>query len=407
MNLPKDVKSLRQKFEDLYKQKLSIEKDASQRAIPYYADLNANKYSVLTDRDQGEVKDPDPYNKTVAAFIDRSELGEVFRFQDGGVKKESIPLLDDLAVYIHQLRKPVMDWRVENGSTAKSQLFKLVNNYVADIYWESVTGISEPLVPKSVLDKFNQKNRQIKKSEIYSHRNLLVAHLKEFNSGEHKDRMANAYSHMIKVAVKEGMSSSEEYYVDNFISQHKRFTPNIQMFHVKGIIPDVKIGRYKSLFILPEWECIVDSTLESAEKSLGELMKKQLTPYNTLSVLRQIQKIRKDVELDALSIEVKKVRRERLLIASQLKSQHKTRTSFKLSAAVFMSHGDNRVAEAFNPFRIPFAADEIETSPGEASTVFGQDEDGVYRYRATPENDKLDNGKVKRIALVYTAWLNS
>jgi len=219
--------------------------------------------------------------------------------------------------------------------------------------------------------------------------------------------MANAYCHMIKVAVERGIQLNEDFYKMHFIAQHKRFTPNMQMFHVKGIIPDVKIGKYKSLFILPEWECIVDSTLDRAEKALAEVMKTSLDYSTVLSTLRKIERIRKDVELDALSIEVKKIRRERLLIASQLKAKHKLKSSFKLSAAVWASYSDTRVAEAFNPFRIPFANDVLETSPGECSALIEQSEEGIYRYVPTEQSDKLDDGAVKRIAITFTAWMNS
>jgi hypothetical protein len=405
--LPKDVRSLRQKFEDLYKEKLSIEKDAVQKAIPYYADLKANKFSVLTDKDQDELIDSDPYNKAVANFIDRTEQGEVFRFTDKDVKKESSPILDELSTYIHQLSHSTFEWRVENGETSRASTFKLVNNYVADVFWGRAINITDPLVPKKVVDLFNRKNYQPKKSEIITHRQILSDHLRTMNSGEHKDRMAISYCHMIKVSVERGMDANSKYYIENFISQHKRFTPSMQMLHVKGIIPDVKIGKYKSLFLLPEWECIVDSTLEKAEKTLGELMKKSITYSNLRQTIQTIARIRKDVELDALSIEVKKIRRERLLLASRLKASHKLRTSFKLSNAVFLAHQDIKVQEGFNPFRIPFAKGEIETSPGEASTVFIQEESGVYRYVSSKQNDSLDDGKVKRIALVYTSWLNT
>jgi hypothetical protein len=405
--LPQDVKSLKEKYADLFKKNLRIEESQPKTVIPYYADVSTNKYSVLRTK-ESELDDSDPFNMAVADFIGQADQGEIFRFEDPNVKKEAKPLLEDLATYIHKLHKGNFDYAVENGTSSRAQLFKKVNNFIADLYWTKVTGLTDPLVPTQILELFNRerKKRQIKSSEIYSHRSILVSHLKEFNSGENADRMANAYCHMIKVSVQRGMAQYEHYYESQFIAKHKRFTPSLQMMHVKGYVPDVKVSKYKNLFISSEWDSISSSDYFKAEKALGELFRKQITYKNFNETVRQVIELKQKLAHDAGATEIRNVRRERLLIASRLKASHKGKTTFKLNHAVAQQMNDPRVEAGFNPFRIPFSESEIETTPGEGLSTLEQNDDGLFRYRASPENDLLDGGAVKRITLNFAAFLN-
>jgi hypothetical protein len=405
--LPADVQSLREKYSDLFKKNLRIEETQTQTVIPYYADVSTNKYSVLRTKDT-DLDVEDPYNMAVADFIQQADQGEIFRFEDPKVKKESKPLLADLAVYIHKLSKATFDYAVENGTSSRAQLFKKVNFYVADLYWAKVTGLTDPLVPTAILELFNKerKKRQIRSSELTTHRNLLFSHLKEMNSGENADRMANAYCHMIRSAVHRGMALNEEFYERMFIAKHKRFTPSLQMMHVKGYVPDVKVSKYKNLFISSEWDSIVDSDYYKAEKTIGELFRKQITYRNFNTVVKEVLELKQLLSNDKGATEIRNVRRERLLIASRLKAGHRGKTAFKLNSAVAAQLSDPQVEAAFNPFRIPFAEEDIETSPGECLSSLEQSEDGLFRYRTDTGMDRLEGGAVKRIALNFIAWLN-
>jgi hypothetical protein len=378
--LPADVQSLREKYSDLFKKNLRIEEEQAQTVIPYYADVNTNKYSVLRTKDS-DLDETDPYNMAVADFIQQADQGQIFRFEDPKVKKESKPLLEDLAVYIHKLSKTTFDYAVENGTSSRSQLFKKVNMYVADLYWSKVTGLTDPLVPTAILELWNKerKKRQIKSNELYTHRHLLYSHLKEMNSGENADRMANAYCHMIRSSVNRGIALNEEYYVKMFISKHKKFTPSLQMMHVKGYVPDVKVSKYKNLFISSEWDSISSSSYYDAEKKIGELFRKQITYKNFNLLVREVLELKQKLANNKGATEIRSVRRERLLIASRLKAAHRGKSAFKLNRAVAEQLSDPQVEAAFNPFRIPFAEEDIETSPGECLSTLDQSEDGLFR----------------------------
>jgi hypothetical protein len=403
-SIPSDVKITSQKFADLFKKGLEIGKETAKPVIPYYSDLTNNKFAVLTGKDDLADQD-DPFNKAMAAFTAHAQTGEVFRFKDTGIKKESIPLLSDLSHYIHKIKHANIDYRVELGEGARAALFKQVNNYLADLFWEKSLGLTDPLIPKDLLAKYLDKKVQVTKKMTYNHRRLLYGILVQFNEGDMKDRMANAYCHLIKAAFEDGWSLNASYFRTNFIKEQKRFTPSITMLSIKGYIPDVKVGRYKSLFLSTEIENIRDSVIEKAEAELQKLLKNAVTADNLSTFVKDMERIRKAVDNDLLSSEIKKVRRERLLIASQLKQAHK-KGVFKLSTAVSNKLSDPKVRQGFNPFRLAFAEGTIETAPGQAITVITYDENSsFYRYTASQYNDSLDEGKVKAIALEFVAYL--
>jgi hypothetical protein len=401
--LPKDVKSLGDKFADLFKEKLAIEEDKAKTVIPYYSDLRTNKFAVLSK--DGTAVEEDSFNMTVAAFISGQNEGEVFRFEDPGIKKESKELLDDLSIYIHKLKKAAFDYKVENGTSARAALFRQVNNYIADLYWEIGFSLTNSLIPKDLLAKYLDKKTNITKKMTYNHRSLLSGILVQFNEGPNKDRMANAYCHLIRSAVEAGLTVNQQFYRLNFIAKEKRFTPTLTMLGIKGVIPDFKIKKYKSLFLSSELENIRDSEIEASENKLQDLFKKQIT-YDILpGVLKDIKKLKSAVDNEVLSAEIRRVKKERLLQASNLKSSHKKGT-FHLNRAVASALVDNKVREAFNPFRLAFAEGVIETAPGLAINIIGfNDENNTYHYIASEYNDNLDGGKLKAIALEFVAYL--
>jgi len=327
-------------------------------------------------------------------------------FEDSHIKTEARPILEDLSVYIHKLKKAAFDYKVENGTSARATLFKQVNNYVADLYWEMGHGLVSPLVPKDLLAKYLDKKTNVTKKMTYNHRSVLFGILTQFNEGPNKDRMANAFCHLIKAAVECGLTLNSQFFRLNLIAKEKRFTPTMTMLGIKGIIPDFKIKKYKSLFISSEIENIRDSEIEKSEDRLGELFKKQIT-YDTLPrLLKDVSVLKSMVEEQVLSIEIKRVKKERLLQASILKSKHKGKSTFNLNRAVADNFVDVKVREAFNPFRLAFAEGVIETAPGLCINVIQYNDDkNEYYYDQSDYNNALDNGRVKAIALEFIAYL--
>jgi hypothetical protein len=406
--LPKPVQSLREKYEERFQAALRIEEEAVQAAIPYYTDLRTNKYAVLENKDH-QIEDEDPYNIALSSFLERNATGSVFMFQDNDVKIESRALLEDVATYIHKINKDVADYRVELGNSTRSDLFKKINSYIADLYWENQTGLTDPLIPKEVLSKFLNKKVELKAADVLTHRKILVGTLKSFNKGPNADRMANAYCHLLRHSIGNMNPHRKKLFAASFISQHRRFTPTLQMLVMKGYVPDVKVKKYKSLFLLSEWNEISESAIYKAETEINEMLRKQLSHSTFLDTIKRIQEIQSDLELDRLSSEIKKVRKERLFVASSIKAKRGKRTSTKtLGECVADALEEKKVREAFNPFRIHFARGRLTTTPGEAiNVIVSSDDSMIYRYDRNSHNDAKDEGRVASIALEFLAFLHT
>jgi hypothetical protein len=326
--LPKSIKDLRTAFSEFFKKPLKIEEEKGQPSIPYYTDLRTNTYGILGDTDKPETENP--YNKTVSAFIAESETGTVNYFKDSGVKKEGLPILEDLALYIHKLKHAAHDYRVENGNSSRSKFFKHVNDFVADLYWSEELGYGSPFVPNAPPIKRGTAKKRVHLPTV---KGLLKTKLLDLNSGEFSDRMANFYIFAIQEATKIGINLNRQYYLDEFIAQHKRFTPTLRMLMQKGRIPDFKIAKYKSLFLLSEWNEIQSSALFKEEGEINELLRKPITHSNLKSFLNRLDDFKLRVETDLLSAEARKLKQERLFLATKMKGKTSA-VSFKLSREV-------------------------------------------------------------------------
>jgi hypothetical protein len=302
-----------------------------------------------------------------------------------------------------------MDYRVERGKDARSELFKAVNNYVADIFWENKLGYKDPLVPSISLVKEDNKGKKRKKEKSINFRSLLYRLLVSYNQGPQSDRMANAYCYFIKNATLTGIKLNETYYLEEFIKLHKRFTPTLQMLVFKGKLPDVKIGRYKTLFLHSEWNIVSGSSLFKAEELQKEVGRLGNSPATYLSeFIAKQDKLKESIEADLLSAEIKRVRQERLFLATKFKENSRSGAPLDMAREVFKNIHEPKVSSAFNPLRIPFAAGRIKTTPGEGITLLRYEEStDSYYVVESDASEAMDDGRVKAYLLEYAAWLNS
>jgi hypothetical protein len=403
--LPPAVNALKERFKDLFKKKLEIKEQERRATIPYYTDVSTNTYSILGKVSDSADELTNGYNASLAAFIADSGTGTVSFFEDNGIKKEAWPIIGDVSVYIHKLKHAAFDWRVETGlSDSRALLFSDINNYVADLYWKQKLGFS-PLVPKQVFDYYKSNTKKYKGPSTM--RDVLIKRLEALNAGEQKDRFSNAFAYFIKQAVKEGMSFNCKYYDEEFIPCHKRFTPTLSMLSFHGKIPDLKVEKFKSLFLLSEWTEINNSAIKRAELEFNALIKKTITHSNLPEFLKKLQLLITQAETDRVSAEFRKIKRERLFVCSKLKGKVKA-VSFNVSKEVARHISEPRILEAYNPLRIPFATGKLKTTPGEGIVLLGYDEKTESFY--VPENEMskgMDGGHVSAYVLEFAKWLNA
>jgi len=390
------LKQLGNRFKDLFKEELKIEREVKEvPQIPYYVDLKANKFSLLVDSKDAFVEDS-AYNMGLSAFVEAAESAEEFHFKDVGIIPEAKPILRDLAIYIHKIYHGSFDWRVELPKTESAALFKDVNMHVADLYYFYKHKITGMLVPKPVLDAIDKGDQNaMRKIENMNTRTILKAHLMQFNKGENKDRMANAFCHLLSGAVHNYLKveGGINKMLTDFISKHKKFTPTLKMLRAKGKVPDVKIKKYENLFLSNEWEIIKDSALRKAETTLARTLETAITPFNFEVILHELEDIRSSID-DKVSKEIKAVRKERLRVASMLKASSK-KGVFNLNSSVANNFGDKKTRDAFNAFRIAFAAERVRIAPSELLGFLTENEElNKFQFDVKDQIDTEGEGRL-------------
>jgi hypothetical protein len=406
--LTKPVKGFITRFGDLFKEELDKTEVAAQTALPYYADLRTNTFSVL-QTESGDVKETG-YNIGLTAFLQHTTTGDVAFFKDDGITLEAEPVLREVAVYVHKLNKGALDWRVETTTKPSSQLFKLANMIVANLYWEDVTEKPHLLVPPAVVDSVLRSKTPPKKGSHVTYEDLFRKEIGKYNTGPLKVQMGNAFLHLIKQAYLSGTKEMRtKWAYHNMIQAHKKFTPSFSMLKVNGLVVDVKIGQYKDLFRPTEWEIIYpDSALARAEKDLARLMKKSFS-YDTLpGFVKELENLMDAVGKDPLASTVKQTRRSRLRFAGELKSASKRKATFSLGYEVSTNLHNDKIREAFNPFRIHFVAGRITVPPSELLPFICWDEkDKIYRWTLKrPDVTSKSDEVIASVALEFVEWLN-
>jgi len=407
--LPKDVMSLGERFQDRFKAKMEIKERTVKNVIPYYTDLKTNQFSVLSKKDDPDSASDDPYNIGLAAFITATETGTVHRFSDDGIVEESHPILDKIATYIHKVHHNALEWEVEIGDTADAQIFRLANMRLANLYWFKETGKDNLIVPPSVMETYSKSQSTPKKGSYKTYKQLLKEELLKLNKGPNSDRMANAFVYLIESAfLYKHHTGSQKWALENIIKKHKKFTPSLAMLGVNGLLPDVKIRKYKDLFLPSEWEIISSETvIYKAEAELHEMMRKAITHNNLLAFLKKVEAIAADVKREDVSDLVRQLRRDRLRFAGELKESSKKKSTFRLGLEISNNLENRKIREAFNPFRIGFSAGRLKVTPSELMSYVVLDDGKSYytfHYEVAGidvESDRL----ITAVGLQFVEWL--
>jgi len=407
--LPKSVISSVDKFRELYKEQLEIREVAPERVIPYYSDVRTNQYALLGDMDQSSYEDP--YDISLFAFMRNADRGDLTYFKDTGIVKEAMPILAQVATYIHKVYNHSLDWRCELGDSPSAQIFKLANGMLADLYWEKKTGKRNLLLPHISVQSFHEKDPK-KKISYVTYEDLLRKEFQQYNTGDLKLRMANAYVYLIKQSILHNWSDSTEKWVRlHIIDAHKKFIPNITMFRINGYIPDVRIRQYKNLFLDVEWEELTShSSLFKLEEEVNGMLRKQLDHDEVLTTVIRLGEIGRQLRDSKISETVRNIRRDRIRIAGELKgaSLKRKERSFTLANEIGNNLNSTNIREAFNPFRISFVAGRIQLPPSECITGISWDEGKkLYTWTAPPAtgNESSDR-KVSAIGLAFVEFIN-
>jgi len=398
--LPKSFTSLASKYADLYKQAISKEKEEQEKpAIPYYVDTRSNTFSILGSKD---LVPEDPYDIALATVIGNEGEAFISYFQDDGVNEVSKPILMDFVKFISKTRHGVCEMAIERGRDASSILLKAGHRHLANLIWENEVG-QHLLIPKKRVESYIKTSKDGSTDTIVRD---LRKKLASYNSGPHKERMANAFIHLLESAYQASRTlEGQDGRWGNFLSFHKDFIPTWPMLEMKGLIPDVKVRKYESLFLAVEWEAIKSSKLFELEEEIRNLMLTSLTAESVPRVIKRLEEIRNLLRDNRLSNEIRSVRRERLLQISRLEGGKASKKS--VSQKVKAAWGNDKVRQAWNAFRIPFAAEMIKTSTQVClSHVYFDEERGFYTFDDKAEVVESQPGYFSALAANLADFLN-
>jgi hypothetical protein len=405
-SLPVSYKTSEQKLLDKWnKLKLEHKEEGPVKTIPYYLDTKYGKYSVLTDKDV--IIEDDPYNYSVALLTKDQKNGEVFHFTDEGLSQTSKDLLTDLGTYIRDIESKSIPWQQEIGVDNHSLLFKKVNSYLASLFWEYVTGKSNVYLPKYEL--VQKAHTQKRKSQLLTTELDLRLFIRKLNSGEHAERMANAYTFVIRELFVKSLQSEhdEMLWRKCLIERHKRFLPTYELWRKIGIIPDTKIRKYKNLFLPLEWELIVsESSIYKIDDAIRSVTAEKLDYSNVKPKIDKLSGLRSELEKDKISSIIKEVRKSRLRIAGQLKSSYRG-SQFQLRKEVSKNFRSTNVREGFNPFRICLSVGVTSITPAEGLSYLKYDKENdlfTYDFKVTDDSSNLER-KILSIGVQLADYL--
>jgi hypothetical protein len=406
--VPKDVNALATRMLDRFKTDLRVEDEIGlDETIPYYCDTSTDTYSMITS-DGTTVDDSHPFNISVVSRLGYKEDANISLFKDTSLASDAQYILDDLATYIHQVHHGCINWLTERGKSSRSALFKDVNMYLASLFWEFQTG-KQLLIPNELVDSF-QKNKLLpKKSDGKTWESSLRQKLIKFNSGDNKVRMACGFITLLRSAFVESYQTlGKEKWLEILISKHKKFTPSFVMLRMSGCVPDVKVGRYASLFTPSEWERVKsEATIVRLEPLISELSRKKIVANDVLPVLKQLEDARVKAEGCSLTKTYREIRSKRLQIASSLKRTLKRGQALNLAREVANNLASSTIRDAFNPFRILFAGRDVEITPTEAMTFVHFDEDLKIFFMNLPvtENESEFRKLCRAGGIDFCEWL--
>jgi len=354
--MPKGITSLASKYAKLYEQSIAKDVEETEKpVIPYYVDVRSNTFSVLGAPD---LVPEDPYDIALATVVGHEGEAFISYFQDDGVNEVSKPILMDFVKLISKTRHGVYETNVERGRDASSNLVKAGYRHLANLIWEQETG-QHLLLPKKRVQNFIKEAKDQSTDTIVRDLRLKLA---SYNTGANKERMANAFIHLLESAYYASRSlEGQDGKWREFLKSHKDYIPTWPMLTMKGLIPDVKVRKFESLYLPVEWEVIKSSQIFKFEEEIRVMMTESLSYTNILGFIKRLEEIKLILRDNRHSNEIRAVRRDRLQQIARLRKDkpHPKKTVPQL---IKNSWADDRVREAWNVFRIPFAAEVIKTS---------------------------------------------
>jgi hypothetical protein len=355
-------------------------------------------YSVLADEKDDPVMD-DPYNRVVFATIGRDNSateGELFTLpEDPFVAPECRQEARKLSDYSFKVRAAKLE--LAESTSAQRGLLHNVNQYVINCAWKELCSLSNANVPGQKEILMNPRKKNDRRNDL-TYRRLLLRTVEQWFK---KDYVAygHALVHGMSLIVQKSVQANRDLWIE-LINKKKSFKPSINDLRANGIVPDVSVAQYKSLFSPIEWGEIQSSGILGIEDNLKKMSGKLDSYQKIVDFVEYCNSIRDQVKADRTMLAVKDVKRSRLRACAALKRESRTKGPLNMWASVGRNYEKPEIRSAFLPGQILSSLGGLtETSPGALSSwIVWNRNDQSFELRADLDPEKLPPAAIERVS---------
>jgi hypothetical protein len=355
-------------------------------------------YSVLAD-DTDEPIMEDPYNRVVFATIGRDNSaveGELFSLpEDPFVAPDCRQEARKFSDYAVKVRSGKLE--LAESTSAQRGLLHNVNQYVANCAWQELANLANANVPGAKEVTILSRKKNDRRNDL-TYRRLLLRTVEQWFKKEYI-AYGHALVHGLSLIVRNSVRSNRELWM-RIINSKKSFRPSINDLKANGIVPDVNVAQYKSLFSPIEWGEIQSSGILEIEANLKAKSGKLDSYQKIVDFVEYCNSIRDQVKADRTMLAVKDIKRHRLRVCSVLKREGRVKGPLNMWAAVGRNYDKPEIRSAFLPGQILSSRGGLtETSPGALSSwiVWNRD-DHSFELRADLDPEKLPPAALERVS---------
>jgi hypothetical protein len=353
---------------------------------PFLIDQRRNTFTVLT-KDEDDLVEDDPYNQMVALVMGRDHEFE----HGGGFNLPSEPFLSPAAKAEAQLfvnyASHVRQGHLTLGEakTSHRDILHTTNQYVACTAWEYLTKKSNILrPPKPEVSRPRVKGAV---REDYTWARRLRSILSRWFTKEYS-MYGNALVHALNLIVIHSVSSNPELW-KSILGSKKSFKPTRIELKENGVIPDLNIRDYLNLFTPLEVEEIKKTGLLSMEDELRSSSSRLKSVDDVIDFIRDCDSLRVKLRDNRMLSIIKQIRRDRLIVCSDLKREHRVSGALNMWDSVSREYQRPKIRSAFAPGAIHIANGTLEgyTSATLSSMIRWNHDEKSYVLEADPTRE--------------------
>jgi hypothetical protein len=267
----------------------------------------------------------------------------------------------------------------------------------------------DPLVDPSQLElkrvdresqtEYNRRKREHENRPLIRNDALLRSELQKRFTHKDGKAHANALVHILQTVCKE----TDLTFFRRYLETTPKLVPTVQMLRRLGLIPDIKIREYNSLFHRSEWIVIQRSMVYKAEDRTKAILREKISIGNLPNILSELGQLSHQVKSDLVSSTILSMKKKRLAKAAIWKRSMARGTVQPLDEAKHRIHEEG-IQTIFSPFEI-LAAEGLPRA-GELFSFVRYDKNEKSWFSAIQGPEDLVSQALQALG-EYIAWLNS